>query len=649
VHRLRFQISSVSLGSLSVIWVISIVWLVGITPIVCTAPSVAIPIQSSIPSGIPDIHEPRMSVAPLADSELLMRGINMAWYTNTKTVQFTLEDEKVVDEDITPYWFRIGFNLDILRADLDALQIMGVRHIRVSALIFQFLNWHDDAGSMGLNASVIANFNYFLEEVQNRGMILTVSLLGPLWSYSEHPSLMRYFRLFNETTGMNPTALFNLGQAILGFAEYYRTNEAIHTWELVSSFSRFTECLSDSTTGFGLVIDSTLLFDFLESVAEGIRTVDDEHFVTVSDGWPLDYDEDWWATGLVPIDYDERLQDVTDYIAICQYSDNATLNPAGSLNRPSLIVEIASSQLYNHSREVNSEVLLKTYAAAINQSYSGFCPWEFSQNLVVHEENTSISNHQRHDWTWDALLLFSLYRIDSVKFINTTNWYVLSTEPQFDQSGLVSFTLFHRPESVYPVPFGFEDERSYDPADGGTIVTVLSRNLLVGDALVINRQAMSGKPLYNLEELGICEYANTLVTIYDIGHVEETGIRLESNSTWEAVVDIYDSFQIVMEINTTGPAGIEVESGNFVLIEGNDYTVSYTDTISGVTWEKIVEADENLTIRVSLNASSLTIRITPSFDVLGMLSLGMSVSVIIISIVVFYYVDRRTPKVSSHP
>jgi len=225
VRRLRFQISSVSLGSLSVIWVISIIWLVGMTPIVCTTPSVAIPNQSSIPSGIPDIHEPRMSVSPLADSDLLMRGINMAWYTNTQTVQFTLEDETVVNEDITPYWFRIGFDLDILRADLDALQTMGVRHLRISALIFQFLNWHDDAGSMGLNTSAITNFNSFLEEVQNRGMILTVSFLGPLWSYSQHPSLMRYFRLFNETTGMNPTALFNLGQAILGFAEYYRTNE----------------------------------------------------------------------------------------------------------------------------------------------------------------------------------------------------------------------------------------------------------------------------------------------------------------------------------------------------------------------------------------------------------------------------------------
>jgi len=421
-------------------------------------------------------------------------------------------------------------------------------------------------------------------------------------------------------------------------------SEVIHTWELVSSFSRFTECLSNTTTGFGLVIDSTSLFDFLESVAEGIRTVDDEHFVTVSDGWPLDYDEDWWATGRVPINYDERLQEVTDYIALCQNSDSVTLNPAGVLHKPSVIVEIASSQLYNHSREFNSEILLKTYADAINQGYSGFCPWEFSQNLIVHEENGTIPNHQRHDWNWDALLLFSLYRNDSVKFINTTNWYVLSTEPQFDQSGMVSFTLFHRPESAYPAPFGFEDERNYNPADGGTIVTVLSRNLLFGDSLVINRQAISGEPLYNLDDLGICEYAKILGTIYDVGHVEESGIRLESNHTWVSVVNRYDDYQIVMEINATGPVDIEVESGDFALIEGNDYTVSFTDKISGATWQEIIESDGNLIFNVSLNTSSVTIRITPSFDVLGMLSLGMSVSVIIISIVIFYYVNRRTPK-----
>ncbi len=642
--QLQFPSSTVSIGPLSVAWVIPIVWLIGATPIVCTSPTIVDPIQPYISSGIPDIHEPKMSVAPLAAADLLMRGINMAWYTSTQKVQFTLNNDTVVEEDVTPYWFKYGFDLDIVRADLYALQKMGVRHLKISALIFQFLNWNDEFGSNGLNASVINAFNTFLEEVKNRGMILTISFLGPLWSYSEHPSLMKYFLMFNETSEMNPSALFNLGQAMTGFAEYYRTSNVIHTWELVGGFSRFTEYLSDSTTGFGLVIDSTLLFNFLASVAEGIRSVNEDHFVTISDGWPLDYDADWWATGLVPPNYDERLQSMTDYIALCHYSDDSMLNPGGALHKPSVITEIASSQLYNHSRKINSEILLDTYAEAINQSYSGFCPWEFSQNIVVHEGTDILSNHLRHDWTWDALLLFSLYRNDSVKFINTTNWYVLSSEPQFDSTGKVSFTLFHRPENEYLTPFGFDDEHSYDPAAGGTIITVLSRNLLAGDANIINERANSNEPLYNLDELGRWECATTLATIFDIGDVEETGIRLESKHFWESTVDRYDNSQIEMMVNATGPTTIEIESGDFVITGGSHYIISYTDRISGITIEENVEANENDTIQMSLNASSFSIIVIPSIVFLGILSLGMSVSVIIISVVIYFFMDRRTRK-----
>ncbi|MCJ7817916.1 MAG: hypothetical protein MUP60_03615 [Candidatus Thorarchaeota archaeon] len=641
----RFQISSLSIGSLSVLWVLSIIWLVGATPIVCTSPTITAPIQSSVPSGTPVIREPSMSIAPLTAAHLLMRGINMAWYTNTETFQYTLSDETLVEEDVTPYWFKIGFDCDILRADLDTLQLMGVRHIRISALIFQFLNWHPEFGSQGgLNASVIASFNSFLDEVESRGMILTVSFLSPLWSYSDHPSLMEYFRIFNETSSMSPGAQYNLGQAMVSFSEHYRTNDAIHTWEIVGGFSRFMEYLSNSSTGFGLTIDATELFDLFESVAEDIRAVDDEHFVTISDGWPLDYDAEWQATGLVPPNYDVRLLDATDYIALCHYSDNTTLNIAGLLHTPSVITEIGSSQLYNHSREFNSEILLRTYAEAINKSYSGFCPWEFSRNIVVHEENDTLPNHLRHDWTWDALLLYSLYRNDSVKFINTSNWYVLSSEPQFDWAGRVSFTLFLRPEGAYPGPFGFEDERIYDPAEGNTIIEVLSRNLLFSDVEIINQKADSEKPLFNLEALGTYSYATTLATIFDVGHVEETGIRVESNHTWESTVERYDESEIIMMLNASGTVSIEVKSGSFTLIEGNDYTISYTDRISGTTQQETLEADGNQSIRMSMNASSVTIRITLSPDVLGMISLGMSISVILISIVVFYYTDKRTPK-----
>jgi len=624
--------------------VISIVWLVGMTPIICTSPPAEILRQPPTPSEIPDIHEPRMSMGRLANRDSLMRGINMAWYTNTQTAQFTLDDDSIVDEDITPYWFSIGFDLDILRADLDALQKMGVRHLRISALIFQFLVWDDEFGSMGLNGSIMTIFDSFLQEIQNRGMILTISFLGPFWTYAEHPSLMKYFRIFNEPSGMNQWALHNLGLSMVDFAQYYKERTEIHTWELVSSFSRFTECLSNSQTGFGLTINATAIFDFIGSAAEDIKAVDNLHFVTVSDGWPPSFAEDWWTTGLVPVNYEGRLRNLTEIIALCYYSDDTIPNPIGAHMKYGAIVEIASTQPYNHSRELNSEILLNAYTEAINKSYSVFCPWEFSKNVIVHEESGAIPNHNRHDWTWDALLLFSLYRNDSVKFIDTTNWYVLSSEPQFDSFGRVDFTLFHRPDGVYPEPFGFEDGHSYDPAEGGTIVTVLSRNLLIGDAFIIGEQSDSDEPLYHKEELGICEYATTLSTIYDVGHVEETGIRIESNHTWEAVVEIYDNLQTVLKMNTTGPVNIEIENGNFTLIEGNNYAVSYTDRITGAMWEEVAKADDNRTLHLSLNANSVTIRIIPNQDVFGMLSIGISASVIVISVVIFIYVDRRTRK-----
>ena len=135
-----------------------------------------------------------------------------------------------------------------------------------------------------------------------------------------------------------------------------------------------------------------------------------------------------------------------------------------------------------------------------------------------------------------------------------------------------------------------------------------------------------------------------MATIYGTGDVIEVGIRLESNHTWESTIEKYDQSGIELMLNTTGPVSIDVASGDFVLIGGKDYTAAYTDRNSGESWQEIIEADENRTLRLIVNESSVIVRITPTPDVLGMLSLGMSVSVIILSIVIFYYVDKRTPK-----
>lgn len=600
--------------------------------------------EGAITTAIPETHDQEMLIAPLPQRELLLRGINMPWYSNTERVRVTLSNGTEVYEDITPYWFKMGLDLNILRADLDALSLMGVRHIRIAALIFQFLNWHTEFGSMGINASVIETFNIFLEEVEARDMILTVSFLAPLWSFSGHPSLLQYYKIFSSTSGMSPAALFNLGSHMASITEHYQNSDVINTWEVVSGFSLFTEYLSNNETGFGLDIDATALFDFFEDTAESIRAVVEDQYVTISDGWPLQYDEDWWETGLVPVNYDQMLPEATDYLALYHTSDNTSLRHAGSLLKQEVFVQVSSSQLYNYSREINSKVLLNIYLEVLNDSYSGFCPWGFSQNIIFHEENSSIPNHQRHDWSWDALLLFSLYREDSIKFINTSNWYVLSTEPQLDRFGRIRFTLFHRPEASYSPPYGFDDRRIFDPSEGGTVVTVYSDNLLFGNMLIINREYAHSTLLFGSEKLGTCNYATTTSTIFDIGYVEETGIQIHSNNTWEAMVEKNDARQIMLRVNSTGLIDISVKTGNFALIAGTDYTVAYTDLISGRTWQEKIEADDNQTISFHVNTSSLSIEIYQSPDIVGMISLGLSVSVIVISIVLFYSADRLFSK-----
>ncbi len=636
----RIWKSSFSISGPSIFLVLSIIWLINLTPVICNVSITNLPSSNAITAGIQDTYSPNMLIAPLPERDFLLRGINMPWYSSTQHVKMTLSNGSEVYEDITPYWLKMGFDLNILRADLDAMALMGVRHIRTTALIFQFLNWHSEFGSMGINESVLSSFNMFLEEVQNRNMILTVSFFAPLWKSSDHPSLIEYFRIFNATSGLDPVALNNLRACIVLFVQYYRQSEVIHTWELVSGFSLFTEYLTDIETGFGLDIDATALFDFFDGTAEEIREIAEDHYVTISDGWPLQYDEEWWNTGLVPMHYDERLQDATDYLSLYHMSDSTSLRKAGTLLKQEVIVQAGSTQLDNYSRQKNSEVLQTLYLEALDDSYSGFCPWSFSQNIVFHEVNDTLLNHKRHDWSWDALLLFTLYRNDSIKFINTTNWYVLSTEPQFDRFGRLSFTLFQRPKGAYPAPYGFADGRIFDPSEGGTIVTVYSENLLFGEMLITNQEYLSDTLLFNSTRLGQCNYVTTISKIFDIGCVKETGIQIHSNNTWIAVVDKYEFRQIVMRVNSTGPLEVCIKNGDLPLVEGNDYTVTFTDSLSGRTYEKIIEADSMQSISFVVNASSITIRIVLTPDVAGIVSLGLSISVIVISVVIYYFADR---------
>ena len=199
--------SSQSQNVIKMLSVILIALLLNLSPIICTLPTSDSSNSDSYVANRHKLYNPDKPIPPLPERDILLRGINMPWYSNTQRARMILNNGSEVYEDITPYWFKMGFDIDILREDLDAMAAMGVRHIRTTALIFQFLNWKSGSGSTGVNSTVISSFNTFLEEVKIRGMVLTVSFLAPLWAYSTHPSLMEYFQIFNRTSGLSSSAL----------------------------------------------------------------------------------------------------------------------------------------------------------------------------------------------------------------------------------------------------------------------------------------------------------------------------------------------------------------------------------------------------------------------------------------------------------
>lgn len=569
----------------------------------------------------------RMRVSPLSEVDRLMRGMNMISYAGPRGFWFNLGNGTMVWESVEPYWFRIGFDEERLETDLDALQTMGVKYVRSYALIFQFLEWHPMNGYTGLNTSSIANFNTFLRELSYRGMILTVTFMTPLWSLIDHPSLLQYYRVFNSSSGMSAGALQSVRDAVVDFVEHYQSNDVIFSWDLVGGFSEFISHLRDPINGFGLDVNPVSMFDFIKTTANEIRGVDEDHLVTMSDDWPQNFGEDSWLNGHVPPFYNESLLDLVDYVSVRVFSDNSTLPVIRYLRKPVMISEIASTQPLNTDRQLNSKMLLDAYADAINKSYSGFAPWEFSRTAVLHQQHDPGSENLQCNWTWDALLLFSLYRDDTVSFLSTSDYCLLSTQPIIDIYGHVTFELF-LPEDV---------------GQNEIMVSLASGNLIMATDGALNSHLNISIPAYQRDELEVLGAANTLVTVSKLGKLVETGIRIENCSSWTSSVVHYQSRRVHFVLNAFEPADVIIENGLFNLVTARNYRIVNSNLASGDVLESLAQANQYLELLFSIEEGSILIKVTPLVDLLNLFSVGTSIAVIVVSIGVYCYMDRRRP------
>ncbi len=567
-----------------------------------------------------------MMVAPLAERDMLMCGMNMVAYPGGIGAWIDAGNGTEYWESVDPFWFRVGFNLECLESSLDTMLKMGVRYVRSCALIFQFMDWDATDGYTGLNASAIANFNIFLGELGRRGMRLTPSFMGPRWPSWSHPSLRQFYQVLNTSSGMSHAALQSVGQAIVDFVEHYQTNSVIFSWDLVSGFSGFIAHLEDPIDGFGLDVDASEIYDLMETVAEGIRVVDNRHLVTMTDDWPWSFGEESWLSGQVPPFYNESLVELVDYISVETFTDNATLPVVRYLQKPLVLSAVSSAHPTN--RSANCRLLLDTFSEAFNKSYSGFVPWELSETFVIAKPADGDPVGQVLHWTWEALLLFTLYRDDSINFLNTTDYRLLASEPVFGTDGHVTMDLF-MPEEI----------------DGSGIKTnLVSRFLVMGPPVQSNSGLNVTSLLFPMGALHSLDNAGTLVRLSGMGSIIETGVRIENSSSWTALIEDYQPRRIRLLVNSTDSADIAIDTGSFRLVAGRKYRVVETDLTSGLSTQLTVEATQFLNLSFGVQAGSMRIEIIPLVDILNLFSLGASAGAVVMSLVLYYFFGRRGPR-----
>jgi len=105
--------------------------------------------------------------------------------------------------------------------------------------------------------------------------------------------------------------------------------------------------------------------------------------------------------------------------------------------------------------------------------------------------------------------------------------------------------------------------------------------------VVVTTQAVDGKEKYNLVITGIGQYT---------GKLERKGITMEQHALSETMVsDIAAQEYTGLEITQETGLKLQINNGNTKLIEGKDYTVSYSDNINAGTGYVIVNGMGNYT------------------------------------------------------
>jgi hypothetical protein len=392
--------------------------------------------------------------------------------------------------------------------------------------------------------------------------------------------------------------------------------------------------------GTGIQTTPSFVLNFFNQTKIEIKKTDTKHFVTISDGWDIITNQSQeWLWYYVPPDYNETYIRVSDYYSIHQYDNNGTLRDFSQLNKPAIMGEIGcgwnaseGTQLWNHSRHQNVETLQTSWLDVSEKYYSGFAPWEFAENLIRHDRLIPGTNEDYHDWGGDAYFLMGVYRNDTIDFQNTTNWYFITTEPEFDGNNLISFTIFFRQPIPKKTP-ALHPASQTDEGAGGILLEFATDHLMFGNMNVANRLLPTSGTGAQTTTGYVPSSKPIHAFINGTGSVREVPINATTTAQGVFTIQSYNRSIASLTAEVTANTTITIYSGDFAIAPDQSYRITIRSVKNRIEQTTALTPTGN-SLEVSLSSGAWIVTVAPDYTspiVLPIAVIGCGLAAVVVT------------------
>jgi hypothetical protein len=242
------------------------------------------------------------------------------------------------------------------------------------------------------------------------------------------------------------------------------------------------------------------------------------------------------------------------------------------------------------------------------------------------------TNECNHDWGADAYFLMGIYRNDTIDFQDTSNWYFITTEPEFDGNNLISFTIFFRNPKPIQTPPSHPASGTYEGA-GGIMLEFATDHFMFGNMSVTNRWLPTGGAGAQVTPGYVPSNKPIHAFINGTGSVREVPINVTTTAQGVFTVRSYNRSTASLSAEVTANATITIYSGDFAIVPGQSYRITIRSIKNSIEQTTTLTSTGD-SLKVGLSNGAWLVTVVPDYTsniVLPIVVIGCGVAAVAVT------------------